>query len=378
MLASGFKLNGQEKTQHQIGFFIPLYLDSAFDATETYRYGKTFPRQSISGLEFYLGAAFALDSISKEGKSLRVHVFDTRSASGNISAVAAKPVMDSLDLIIGSVSGSDYLQLAAIAQQKNIPFVSATYPNDGGIKNNPFVIVASSKLNTHLQAIYNYVLRNLGTSRIIYARRKNTNDDRIAEVFNSLNQANKGSVLKMQTIYLNDAVTPADLATKLDSARENVIIAGSVDENFGHNLAVAALANAKTFPITVVGMPTWEGIKDLQKTEFKILPIIYSNSFFNSGEPWSNSFAEAYKRKSYSKPSDIAYKGFELTWYFSCLLQKYDTNLMQHLDENGCNLMSDYDFRPVQWNKMSTGPDYFENKRVYMIKRLNGVATRVY
>jgi ABC-type branched-subunit amino acid transport system substrate-binding protein len=370
--------NGHAQTkQHHVAIFVPLYLDSAFDATDTYRYGKTFPRQSISGLEFYIGAEFALDSLSKEGRNLKVHIFDIKSHSTSIAALSSNPVMDSIDLIIGPVSGSDYLQLASLAQQKQIPFVSATYPNDGGVKDNPFVLVANAKLNTHLQSIYNYVLRNLGTSRIIYARRKNAADDRIAEIFKSLNQSASGQVMKMETVILPDAMTPQDLAVKLDSSRENVIIAGSVDENFGRNLAVAALGNSKQFAITMVGMPTWEGIKDLQKNEFKTLPIIYSNSFFNNGETWSRSFEEAYKRKTFSTPTDLAYKGFELTWYFSGLLNKYDTSFMQHLNENSLNILTDYDFKPIQWSKTSSRPDYYENKRVYIIKRLNGVATRL-
>jgi ABC-type branched-subunit amino acid transport system substrate-binding protein len=376
ILTAGYNGYAQTK-QLQVGLFVPLYLDSAFNATDAYRYGKSFPKQSIPGLEFYLGATYALDSMAREGQSLRVHVFDTRSQSGNISMVSGRPVIDSLDLMIGSVSGTEFLQLAALAKQKKIPFLSATYPNDGGVKNNPYLVIASSKLNTHLQTIYNYVLRNLGTSRIIYARRKNAADDRISDVFKTLNQGSSGPVIKMETVYLDDAVVPGDLVSSLDSVRQNVIIAGSVDENFGRNLAVAALAHAKTFPITVVGMPTWEGIKDLQKSDFKILPIIYSNSFFDHDDAWSKSFEEAYKRKSFSRPSDLAYKGFELTWYFSCLLKKYPGNLLQNLEDNSCNLITDYDFKPVQFNKNAAGPDYFENKRVFMVKRLNGVATRV-
>jgi ABC-type branched-subunit amino acid transport system substrate-binding protein len=172
-------------------------------------------------LEFYIGAEFALDSLAKEGQQLRVHIFDTRSNATSIAAMASSPVMDSIDLIIGPVSGTEYLQLASLAQQKQIPFVSASYPNDGGIKNNPYVLIANAKLNTHLQSIYNYVLRNLGTSRIIYARMKNPADDRIAEIFKSFNQSGSGQIVKMETLILPDAVTPQDLAAKLDSSREN-------------------------------------------------------------------------------------------------------------------------------------------------------------
>ena len=363
---------------HEVAIFVPLYLDSAFDATDTYRYGKTFPRQSISGLEFYIGAQFALDSLSKEGKQLRVHVLDYKSAATSISAIASSPLMDSIELIIAPAAGSDYLALANLAQQKNIPFISATYPNDGGIRNNPNVVIVSAKLNTHLQATYNYILRNLGTSRIIYARRKNAADDRISEVFKSLNQSSGGPVMKMETLFLSDAVTPEELTGKLDSNRENVIIAGSVDENFGKNLAASAALLASTMPVTMVGMPTWEGIKDLHKPEYKSLPIIYSTSFYNPPDnAWSVSFEEAYKKKTYSKPTDVGFKGYEITWKFVNLLLKYDSTLIQHLDDKSFNLATEYDFKPIQWSKTSTGADYYENKRVYLVKRLNGVTTRV-
>lgn len=370
-------LHAQTK-KHHVAIFVPLYLDSAFDGNDEYRYGKGFPKQSISGLEFSAGAEFALDSLSKEGKQLKVHIIDYKSRNGNLSTIAASPVMDSIELIIAPANGSDYLQIAALAQQKNIPFISATYPNDGGIRNNPNVIIASAKLNTHLQSTYNYVMRNLGTSKIIYVRRKDAVDDRIADVFKELNQSPKGPVMRMETIFLNNAPLPENLLAKIDTSRENVIIVGSVDEAFGKNVASAAAVLAKTNAVTLVGMPTWEGIRELLKSEFKTLPIIYSTSFFKApGNKWSSSFEEAYRRKLYSKPSDVAYKGYEITWNFVNLLLTYDKELTKHLNDKQFNVLSDYDFRPIQWNKAAAGPDYFENKRVCLIKRLNGVTTRL-
>jgi len=379
LLLLSFVHNTYAQTKRmQVAIFVPLYLDSAFDASLGYTYGKTFPRQSIAGLEFYTGAKAALDSMAMEGLTPRVYVFDTRSSTGNIPFVANSPVIDSIDLMIGAVSGTEYLQLASVAQVKNIPFVSATYPNDGGIKNNPFVLVASPKLNTHLQATYNYVMRNLGTSKIIYARSQNPGDNRIAETFKSLNQGTGGAVLKMEQLSLPSSVKEANLVKGLDSTRENVIIAGSLDENFGRSLATAALALSKTYSITLIGMPTWAGIRELRRSDFKSLPIIYSNSFFKGGDSWSQTFDLSYRRQTFSKPSDIAFKGYELTWYFTGLLNKYGRDFMSHLDDNAFNLCTDFDFRPIQWNRDSVGPDYYENKRVYLIKYLNNVATRVY
>ena len=59
-----FAQNGKQK----IAVFVPLYLDSAFDATNGYRYEKNFPKFLNPGLEFYEGIQFALDSLNKERK----------------------------------------------------------------------------------------------------------------------------------------------------------------------------------------------------------------------------------------------------------------------------------------------------------------------
>jgi len=215
-------------------------------------------------------------------------------------------------------------------------------------------------------------------NKIIYVRRKNAADDRVADVFKSLNTSGTGSLVKMETIILPDKMIPKDLYSKLDSNKQNIIITGSLDENFGRNVAIAALGMSPSYKTTLVGMPTWENIKDLSKPDFNLLPIIYSASFFNNPENlWSISFEEKYRKKTFSKPSDMAYKGFEITWLFLQMLNKYDSTLISHIGEKDFRLMTDYDFRPIQWNKDSTIPDYYENKRVYIIKRLNGVATKL-
>jgi len=174
------KAQTTQNTRIHIALFVPLYLDSAFvDQIDVYNYGKNFPKQSIAGLDFYLGAEAALDSLSNLGIPITLHVFDIKSKSGNINSIAQTPLMDSIDLIVGPVTGSDFIQLTQLANQKNIPFVSASYPNDGGLKKSPNLIIVNSKLNTHIQSTYNYVARNLIGYKIIYLRRQNPTDDKI-------------------------------------------------------------------------------------------------------------------------------------------------------------------------------------------------------
>jgi ABC-type branched-subunit amino acid transport system substrate-binding protein len=287
--------------------------------------------------------------------------------------------MDSIDLIIGQVSGSDYLQLAQIALDRKIPFVSATFPNDGGVKQNPYVIMANAKLNTHIQSIYNYVLRNWGTQRIVWFRRAGDADNRVEDVFKQLNQSAGGGVMKYRQVILPDNFGTKEIQAQIDSTRDNVIIAGSLDENFARKLVTACAALPPAYRMNIVGMPTWEGIRDLARSEYKHLPLVYSTTFFSQapGQGWTNSFDSAYRRKTFSKPSDIAFKGFEITHYFVHLLLKYDTTLLDHLNDPSLKLITDYNFLPIRWSREQTGPDYFENKRIYILRRLQHQVTQL-
>ena len=80
--------------KHKIAIFAPLYLDSAFDATNEYRYEKNvFPKFINPGLEFYEGAQLALDSLDKEGAHLEIFVFDTRSSRETLDQQLSTPGM---------------------------------------------------------------------------------------------------------------------------------------------------------------------------------------------------------------------------------------------------------------------------------------------
>src|SRR5207253_5307397 len=65
LVVSGLKSMAQDSlARYQVAVFSPLFLDSAFDETTTYRYGKTFPKFINPGLEFYEGAELAIDSLN--------------------------------------------------------------------------------------------------------------------------------------------------------------------------------------------------------------------------------------------------------------------------------------------------------------------------
>src|ERR1043166_1800219 len=84
-------LKSIDSSRHRIAVFVPLYLDSAFDASLNYRYDKTFPKFINPGLEFYEGLQLAADSLQKEDMDLDIEVYDTRSSKQTINQVVQSP-----------------------------------------------------------------------------------------------------------------------------------------------------------------------------------------------------------------------------------------------------------------------------------------------
>lgn len=365
---------GDSSKTWRIGIFASLYLDSSFEGN-TYKFDKQMPKFILPGLDFVEGALMAFDSLGKPAK-LNVQVFDLRSATQSIAYLKTKNRFDSLDMMIGAVAGTEYRQLADLAFQKNIPFLSATFPNDGGVTNNPYTIIANSTLPVHCQAIYNYVLRNFATANIIYLRKNGQQEDRLASYFENSNKGTGGSTLLKWKTIVTDSIASSKFQSSLDSEKVNIIISGSLDERFATQLINSSKPFIKKYSLQLIGMPTWETLKDINKSEWKDIPISYSTTFYNSGFGKWASFTKAFTDKSNGRPSDLAFKGFDLTYVFTQLLLKYGTELSKNLNDKSVKWFLEYDFKPVL-NKTNGKPDYYENKRIFILKRTNGVISKM-
>jgi hypothetical protein len=362
----------------RIAVLAPLYLDSIYDAGGNYKLGKSAPFASIPGLEFAEGARLALDTLQARGDSLHYILYDTR----NLSLLLTEHELDSVQLIIGSVSGSDYQALAAFAKARNIPFVSATFPNEGGISDNPFTVILNPTIYTHCQAIYHFVLQNHPTHRILYVRKPGAMEDMLAGYFKQLNAtAGKDSaLLPIQTILTVDTVTAAQLQQYMDSDRYTVILCGSLDEGFGVSLVRACAGLADSYPMSLIGMPTWEGLRALQSPELRQMPFLVTTSFM-APQTDSNlaplSMPQKFINLAHTHPGDMAFRGYESVYYFVNLLLKYHDGLMSHLDDKGFQTYTPLDIKPVFANSASRVPDYFENKFLYVLRLQNGFVTRL-
>ena len=366
-------LFAQNSARQKIAVFVPLYLDSAFDATNSYRYDKNFPKFINPGLEFYEGVQFALDSLTKEKVPLEVFVYDTRSVQRNL----LEPINEidtAVGLIIAHANAQENWVLAGEAMLRKIPYINVNLPNDGGIVNNPYFVMLNPSLRTHVESVYRYLQKYFALNTITVFRKKGQMEDLIKTYLEDYSKSTASVPLKLKYVDLIDSFTVKQLRSMLDSNRQNTFIAASLDDNFNRRLITQLALAGRSYKTSIIGMPTLDNLdREFLKPEFKGPEIIYGHPFYNAKtDKISTEINNYFNTKMYARPTDMVFRGYEVMWKYSKLLAEYKTDLSSNLNNKSNKVFTDFDIQPVL-NKQTMTMEYFENKKLYFIKWQDGV-----
>lgn len=363
---------GQKRMK--IAVFAPVYLDSAFNGLDYRLSGGPLPKQMVPGLEFYQGAMAAADSFNNAFKDIEILFYDLKGES--LYSIIRKLEFQDVDMIIASFNArQDVKPLSDIALHRNIPLISATYPNDGGVNDNPLFVQINPSLKTHFEAITKYILKTAGNSKILYVRKKGALEDLLDYYFTSgiKKPLPNGKTLAYKKLECADSLDEKLLSANLDSFRNNIVICGSLNESFGIGL-VTTLAQHSNCKTTAIGMPTWDGLKDLDDDECNGVNIVFTTVYnYPRGNALGAQLLNWYKTTlNAGKPSEMFFKGFESVFHFGSLLLQYRDKIGGHLSENSYKLFNEYDLQP-NFNKTDKRTQYLENQKIHIIKKLDGV-----
>ena len=355
----------------RIAVLAPLYIDSVFDDT-SFKGGTMLPKYMLPGLEFYNGVMMAVDSLQQENTPVEAWVYDTHKAGQSADDLQLDIATHNVSLIIASLTtAAEQQSYGAFAFAKNIPFISATYPNDAGIATNPYFIIINPTLKTHVEGLYKFVQRNYIGSKVYYITRTGAMETKIKGYFEGM--VAKTAALKYTQLTMPDNFTADSLRTRVDSSRDAVFICGSLNDNFSAAMVRALSSITFTGQVTAAGMPTWDGAKTLEGDECKNVNIIYSTPYnYDRTGKLLAALSSEYQRKYNTQPGTMVFKGFETMYHFTRLLVKLNDSLLYNISDTAFKICNDYNFQPVHLTDASYAPDYLENKKLYFVKMLNG------
>jgi len=374
----------QDRLKYHVAVFLPLYLDSAFDAAGNYRFDQNFPKYLNPGLEFYEGLELAMDSLNKKSTSLDITVYDTRSTKKSIQQMLDEPAFSKMQLILGYVNSADLHVLANVAKNREVPFINVNFPNDGAVTGNPEYVILNSTLRAHCEALYKFIQRNWATSNIFYVRRATQDDDRLRSYFAEIEKNTPSIPLRMKYVNIDNTQNISQITSSMDSNSKTVILVGSLDENFGKNICSKLDAFSKSYPMKILGMPTWDAITDFNAPSYADLEIYYTTPFYlNPADSLVVQIQQNYKTRFYSRPSDMVYRGYETTLHFGQLLEAHKGHLDGSIGERKYKVFNDFDIQPV-FSSGNSQPgqsptlQFLENKKLYFLKKVNGNVVAVY
>jgi len=127
-------------------------------------------------------------------------------------------------------------------------------------------------------------------------------------------------------------------------------------------------------------MPNWERFSIIKKpTTTNSYPVYITTPYLNERQDEKSKWIlNYYLSKFQGIPSDFVFKGYEMAFTFINLLVKHPEDFMSHIEDNNDKVFTDFTIKPVFLNASSMHPDYFENKKLYFMKFMNGAVTRAW
>lgn len=366
---------------YKVALLTPLYIDQVTGDTAFSVTSQTpLPAGALAGLEFYEGALLAQDSLRQDGIPVQLQVYDTKSATHPLTLLIGSGKLDSADLLLGAVSGSELTELGQFARQHRIHFVSATYPNDAGVRRNPYLTILNSTLQVHCKAIQQFVQQKFTNKNVIVIYQDNAQEKQnLTYLQQSYQETTSARKSPLRPLEWGKETTTTQLLPLLSKDKNNVIIITALYPQIAESIIGQLVPLIQTYSLNVVGMPTLDGDANLRKPDYKGLSIYYSTPYpyaYAANNAAINQMMWDFFHKYRSRPSDMALKGFESLYYFGKLLPKGEKHFNTLLTREEGSLLTRFQIKPVyQTGGHDREPDYFENMHLYFMQIRDGKVT---
>lgn len=351
-----------KKERYRIDVMIPLFLDELVKEDKVLVKGK-IPEKAQPGINFYEGIKLAVDTLTYMGYKTDVYVHDIGSKSAELNQLIKSDSLKNTDLIIGFVSAPQVALLAQYAATKKVNFISALSPSDANIKENPYFILMNPTLQNNCEAIVEAVNKKRSKEAVILLKRTSASMDSAAYHFIADNEEIK-NLTEVDCAQMPDS---AALAPLFDSTTKNILLMPIMEAGYAEKLVQSIHKYFPEYRFEIYGMPTWKNIVTNKKMiEFgqSISINITQPYYFDPTLSMGQVIADKYKTAFGGKPNDLTYRGFEIIYWMTDLLNKYGAIFNEKTEDNSMAIFTRFDLKP-KWDK-DHNFYYTENKHLYL------------
>ncbi len=319
----------EKKDSYNIALLLPFSIDEA-ELDKLMEEENITGYQPLGSLEFYEGALLALDTLKKLGVNLNVTVYNSKKDSLSTAVLLRGDEFKKMDLVIGPVFNEGLKAATEIAKTNELFCISPLSPAININGDNKFYLMANAPISTQLNKTIEYVMKqNLRANFVVVYRADKPHELKVAREFKTEFEL----LNKNKTATLKEAYSISGITENLNE-ESNYVFLASNDELYVNGLIRDLSKSSRNNAITLLGMQNLLSLESISLDYFETLHFHYPTSYWaDQNAPRVKRFNEVFTDKYGIRPSDFAYRGYDLMLYFGAVLANYGPAIDAQIDK---------------------------------------------
>ncbi len=387
----------------KVALMIPMFLEEAdsLNKEEFFMSHKPFFKP-FRFIQFYEGARIAIDSLSKQGMNVEMHIYDVDNNLTKTTKALRQRELRTMDLIIGPFYSNSFNQVALFAGNFNIPIVNPLSYREVIVNDYKTVIKVKPDISSQTEIIKTYVSNFANESKVFLISQTSYKDaDKVIEVQNGILSVLESQFKFSNQDLINLAYSVAERDTLFDGTttpppfiiesteiypeileslssdstiinnyftrinysidslypflenasplRNNLVVLYGTKKSFILDVINRLNECRDTFNIQLLGVPTWERINNLSNVKMNNLSSSYfASNYINYHSENTQNFVDSFRNNFSTEPDDYAFSGFDITYYFLSSLYYFGDNFGDCLEHFPMKLLqSEYSFKRI-------------------------------
>ncbi len=379
----------------KIALMIPMYTEEAGDIDISGMTANLRPEdhKPFNFIQFYEGFMMALDELGAEGLNARVYVYDVDEKVSKTIQVLQQPELQEMDLIIGPFFSRNFTLVSNFAQMFGIRIVNPLTRRTE-VLDNPMVIKMKPSRDAQPAILADFVEKyHRGSNIILVRNNKFQYEDLVREIRAELekispygvNVPNAGlydliteyseadtnlasGVLLNNMLVENRLIRTERIENSLSDStffpngiseviyatdsvygiirnasvvRENLVVVLTNNEVFAPEILTRLNDLKDTFDITVVGMPEWDLLDNLETDYLLDLNVyFFAASYYDFNDPGVIRFIGDFRYRYKTHPNAYAFEGYDIARYFLGAMMRFGPDCGQCLQYYPARLLT--------------------------------------
>jgi ABC-type branched-subunit amino acid transport system substrate-binding protein/thioredoxin-like negative regulator of GroEL len=279
-------------------------------------------RKNQFATDLYAGMKLAQDSLKRQGININLYAYDAGTDTTAVKSILNTPELKQMDLVIGPVYKSSAKIAARFAAENNVNVINPLSQDLEVAGDNPNVFLFESSIATQAQQAATFAYNTFPIKTAIILYEDNKDDVAFAKHYREQFVKLGGKVATYRK--LNSAQNAATAAIFKDLKLDDMghIAVFSDQMTAAVNTISTLQSRAATLPLMTY--EKWLGIGQITLRQLDDLEIYFvSPKYVDHLSSTARHFRKKYTARYNMPPSQYAYAGFEMMYYFGTLLQNY-------------------------------------------------------